>query len=77
MLYFHPWEFDPDQPRLALGRASRFRTYVGTRTSRQRLGALLGRHRFARAVEVTTAIESTGTALPTFPLCPGPWTTAR
>src|SRR5581483_7457642 len=28
-LYFHPWEFDPGQPRLPLGRLSRFRTYVG------------------------------------------------
>src|SRR5207248_1508972 len=29
MLYFHPWEFDPGQPRLPLGLLSRFRTYVG------------------------------------------------
>ena len=51
-LYFHPWEFDPGQARLPLGRASRFRTYVGLRRTRGRLGALLARHRFARAVDV-------------------------
>ena len=41
VLYFHPWEFDPDQPRLPLGRLSRFRTYVGIRHSRGRLCRLL------------------------------------
>ncbi len=66
MLYFHPWEFDPDQPRLPLGRLSRFRTYVGTKTSRGRLRALLTRHRFARAVDVAADIE--GAELPTFAL---------
>ena len=41
VLYFHPWEFDPDQPRLPLKRLSRFRTYVGIRHSRSRLTRLL------------------------------------
>jgi len=68
MLYFHPWEFDPDQPRLPLGRVSRFRTYVGTKTSRGRLRALLRRHCFARAVDVAPGIEQNGGVLPTFPL---------
>jgi polysaccharide deacetylase family protein (PEP-CTERM system associated) len=71
MLYFHPWEFDADQPRLPLGRLSRFRTYVGTGRSRGRLRALLGRHRFCRAIDVAAAIEGRLTALPTFPLAPG------
>jgi polysaccharide deacetylase family protein (PEP-CTERM system associated) len=66
MLYFHPWEFDPDQPRLPLGRVGRFRTYVGTKSSRERLRTLLGRHRFARAVDVAAGIE--GAELPTFAL---------
>ncbi len=42
MLYFHPWEFDPDQPRLPLNRANRFRTYVGQGRSRSKLAALIG-----------------------------------
>ncbi len=28
-LYFHPWELDPEQPRLARGALSRLRTYGG------------------------------------------------
>jgi polysaccharide deacetylase family protein (PEP-CTERM system associated) len=71
MLYFHPWEFDPDQPRLPLGRLSRFRTYVGTKTSRTRLRALLGRHSFARAIDVAAAIEQGPDALPTYALASG------
>jgi polysaccharide deacetylase family protein (PEP-CTERM system associated) len=51
-LYFHPWEFDADQPRLPLGRAGRFRTYVGLKHTRSRLERLLSRHHFARAVDV-------------------------
>ena len=34
VLYFHPWEFDPRQRRLPLGRLSAFRTYVGIARSR-------------------------------------------
>jgi polysaccharide deacetylase family protein (PEP-CTERM system associated) len=68
MLYFHPWEFDSDQPRLPLGRVSRFRTYVGTKTSRGRLRTLLTRHRFARAVDVAAEIERDVPSLPTFSL---------
>ena len=37
MLYFHPWEFDEDQPRLPLGRLARWRTYVGIRRTMPRL----------------------------------------
>jgi len=44
VLYFHPWEFDPDQPRLPLGRASRFRTYVGMNKTGARLRDLLARY---------------------------------
>lgn len=65
MLYFHPWEFDPGQPKLALGRASRLRTYVGIGKSEARLGRLLARYRgrFRRAIEVA---EDVGEELPSF-----------
>ena len=36
-LYFHPWEFDPDQARLPLRGLNRFRTYVGLARTRRRL----------------------------------------
>lgn len=57
MLYFHPWEFDPDQPRLPLRRLSRFRTYVRIGRSRDRLAILLARHRFVRAVDVARELD--------------------
>jgi len=56
MLYFHPWEFDPDQPRLPLGRLNRFRTYVGIGRSRRRLSALLDKYEFARAIDVVARL---------------------
>jgi polysaccharide deacetylase family protein (PEP-CTERM system associated) len=66
VLYFHPWEFDPEQARLPLGRVSRFRTYCGIGRSRQRLVTLLGRHRFVRAVDVAMNLVHPATLLPTY-----------
>lgn len=57
MLYFHPWEFDPGQPRLPLRSVSRFRTYVGITRSQARLLSLLSRYRFARAVDIATRLD--------------------
>ncbi len=68
MLYFHPWEFDPRQPYLPLRRLNRFRTYVGIARSRDRLTALLTRHRFSRAVDVASRLDHLRSALPSF--CP-------
>lgn len=58
MLYFHPWEFDPEQERLPLSRLSRFRTYVGLPRSRDRLTTLLNQHVFQRAVDVAETLGS-------------------
>jgi len=70
MLYFHPWEFDPGQPRLPLGRLSRARTYVGIRSSARRLESLLKRYagRFRRAVDVVAELEAKRDQLPTYRL---------
>jgi polysaccharide deacetylase family protein (PEP-CTERM system associated) len=65
-LYFHPWEFDPDQQRLPLGLLGRFRTYVGVGRSRERFATLLSRHCFARAVDVARELDEQREALPTF-----------
>ena len=68
MLYFHPWEFDPDQPRLPLKRSARIRTYVGIRKSLARLGRLLNRYRgqFRRACDVADELEARQESLPRF-----------
>lgn len=57
-LYFHPWEFDPGQPRLPLRRANYFRTYVGMATARARFRRLLLRHRFTRAIDLARQLQS-------------------
>jgi polysaccharide deacetylase family protein (PEP-CTERM system associated) len=51
VLYVHPWEFDPGQPRPPMSWAHRFRHYVGIEGAERKLRALLGRFRF-------TSVES-------------------
>jgi len=41
MVYLHPWELDAGQPRLPMGRLSRFRHSVNTRKTESRLRRLL------------------------------------
>lgn len=41
LFYFHPWEVDPDQPRVAAGRLARFRHYVGLAAMEGRVARLL------------------------------------
>lgn len=70
MLYFHPWEFDPEQPRLPLGRMSAFRTYVGMGGARGRFERLLREGRgqaFRTAAEVARLLDGS-TALMEFAL---------
>lgn len=46
MFYIHPWELDPDQPRLPASLKSRFRHYQNLRTTVKKLERLLGTFRF-------------------------------
>jgi len=71
MLYFHPWEFDPDQPRLPLKGLARWRTYVGIGRTTKRLGRLLAGFRFRRAIDVVREIRASGAELPRFRLVDG------
>jgi polysaccharide deacetylase family protein (PEP-CTERM system associated) len=41
LFYFHPWEVDPEQPRVAAKRLARFRHYVGLATMEGRVARLL------------------------------------
>jgi hypothetical protein len=49
MVYVHPWEVDPDQPRIAGTRLSNFRHYRNLDRTAQRLEALVRQFRFAPA----------------------------
>ena len=53
VFYTHPWEFDPDQPRLKAGsRQKRFRHYVNLRTTEAKFERLLREFSFGRLDEV-------------------------
>jgi polysaccharide deacetylase family protein (PEP-CTERM system associated) len=41
VLYFHPWEFDPDMPRMDLPLTGRIRTYTGLKSATARLERLM------------------------------------
>ena len=53
--YLHPWEVDPDQPRVKVGWLARFRHYTNLRGCEPRLRRLLGEFRFAPMREVLLA----------------------
>ncbi len=49
VFYFHPWEIDPDQPRIPdIGSRTRFRHYVNIHRMEARLQRLLGDFRWGR-----------------------------
>ena len=52
IFYLHPWEIDPEQPRIRAGRLSTFRHYTNLHRCEARLGRLLGDFRFAPARDV-------------------------
>jgi polysaccharide deacetylase family protein (PEP-CTERM system associated) len=54
--YIHPWEVDPDQPRLPVSWRTRVRHYGGLRRTVPRLRRLLGGFRF-RAIAHTLSLE--------------------
>ena len=59
-MYFHPWELDPDQPRLARGWISRLRTYHGLRSMPGKLDQLLSDFPFGPL----TAASAPATSVP-------------
>jgi polysaccharide deacetylase family protein (PEP-CTERM system associated) len=58
IFYLHPWEIDPDQPRLPAGRLSRFRHYRNLHRTEGRLRRLLSDFSFAPMVDVLAEPES-------------------
>jgi polysaccharide deacetylase family protein (PEP-CTERM system associated) len=46
-LYFHPWEIDPDQPKLARGVIARGRTYIGVKGMIGKLDRLMTEFEFS------------------------------
>lgn len=67
MFYVHPWEIDPDQPRMRAGTPlGRFRHYVNLSRTERKLERLLQDFRFGRVCDVIrpskTATDNSGDA---------------
>jgi len=59
LFYFHPWEVDPDQPRVAAGRLARFRHYVGLAAMEGRVARLLRDFAWGRMDQVFASAIAT------------------
>jgi len=59
MFYIHPWELDPDQPRLPGSFSSRFRHYLNLHRTEARMNWLLPRLRFGSMSESLESIART------------------
>jgi hypothetical protein len=57
--YIHPWEVDPEQPRVDVSWLTRARHYGGLRRTWPRLERLLGEFRFAPIRETVAALART------------------
>jgi polysaccharide deacetylase family protein (PEP-CTERM system associated) len=58
IFYLHPWEIDPQQPRLALGRMNARRHYANLDRTEPRLRRLLADFRFGRLSDLLDGLES-------------------
>jgi len=54
-VYFHPWEIDPEQPRLASGWISRMRTYTGLRSMAGKIDRLMRDFEFSTLAAIHPA----------------------
>jgi polysaccharide deacetylase family protein (PEP-CTERM system associated) len=57
MVYVHPWEVDPRQPRIDAPLKSRFRHYVGLDGTARKLAALMRSFRFGSMSEVLSGVN--------------------
>jgi polysaccharide deacetylase family protein (PEP-CTERM system associated) len=63
VFYMHPWEIDPNQPRIDAPLKSRFRHYTNLHRTESRLSKLLKEFRWGRMDEVFMARQSDGKAV--------------
>jgi polysaccharide deacetylase family protein (PEP-CTERM system associated) len=64
-VYLHPWEFDPDQPRLRPGRMRAFRHYVNIARTESRLKSLLRDFAFGTLTDALENCHANETSLAT------------
>ena len=69
VLYFHPWEFDPQTPRMPLPLLGRVRTYTGLRSARSRLDRIMRLPaRWVRLVDMLDEWTAAAQSMPPFEL---------
>lgn len=57
IIYFHPWELDPHQPRLRLNAISRFRHYSNLEDTETKIRALLSEFRFSSLGQIRESLK--------------------
>jgi polysaccharide deacetylase family protein (PEP-CTERM system associated) len=62
VFYLHPWEIDPDQPRLSLGLVGRLRHYRNLDDAERRLRKLLADFRFGAIDDLVEGLPSSDPA---------------
>src|SRR5262245_32758310 len=62
VFYLHPWEIDPEQPRMPASRLSRFRHYRNLEKTEPRLRRLLSDFAFGPAFSLLAGAERSGDA---------------
>lgn len=65
VFYLHPWELDPEQPRMPMSPTRRFRHYTGLRRTEARLDALLSDFSFSTVRDVMQRWTTHSTPTPT------------
>lgn len=69
VLYFHPWEFDPEMPRMPLKFTGRLRTYTGLATAEARLEHIMSQPaRWTPIAESLDELRGMAEKTGTFPL---------
>lgn len=68
IFYLHPWEIDPDQPRLPTTALGRFRHYRNLSKTESRLRALLAEFRFSTMADVLGRAGHSAIDNPAMPL---------
>ena len=58
MVYFHPWEVDPAQPRISASPLSKFRHYVNLSKTEKKIERLLRDFHFGTVSEVCSRLEA-------------------
>jgi polysaccharide deacetylase family protein (PEP-CTERM system associated) len=64
VFYIHPWELDPEQPRLPVSLLTKVRHYGGLRNTGERLERLLGEFRFTSLADGLEGVRLPDLSLP-------------